>query len=98
MDNVPTIFTAIIFFVLGSIACHIYKRHTIKDLEDSVLAWKKSAEAMSIDLINFRCQLPHIRDLDNIESETADFLGYTKKQLDDKIDMQLREIKNTFGI
>ena len=81
MDNVPTIFTAIIFFILGNITSYLYNRNVNKNLN-----------------IKEKCWCTHISDLDNIESEVADFLGYTKKQLDDKIDAQLKEIKNTFGI
>lgn len=56
MDNVPTIFTAIIFFILGNITSYLYKRNVNKNLN-----------------IKEKCCCTHISDLDNIESEVADF-------------------------
>jgi hypothetical protein len=98
MDNAPTIFTALIFFIIGNITCHLYKRHIIHDLEDGIRAWRMQSEISATRLSSWKCLRPHISDIDNIESEVADFLGYTKDQLDSAADAQVKEIKDTFGI
>jgi hypothetical protein len=98
MNNIQSVSIAVIFFILGSIACHFYKRHVIRDLEDGVLAWKMQAEVEAERLLRFKCPRPHIGDISHIDSDISTFLGYTLNELNDSIDKQLKEIKETFGV
>lgn len=98
MNDIQSASIAVIFFILGSIACHLYKRHIIRDLEDGVLAWRMQAEIEAERLLRFKCPRPHIGDVSNIDSDITEFLGYTLKELNDSIDKQLEEIKENFGI
>lgn len=98
MNNIQSVSIAVAFFILGSIACHLYKRHIIRELEDGVLAWKMQADAISDQLLNFKCPRPHIGDISHIDSDISKFLGYTLNELNDSIDKQLEQIKETFGV
>jgi len=92
------IFIAIIFFILGSIACHLYKRHIMRDLESAVIAWKFQAELSSERLATWRCLRPHIGDINNIEDDIKQSLGHNLEDLIITIDKEVEDIKEMFGI
>lgn len=98
MSNVPFVFTAMIFFILGSIACHLYKQRIIVDLESAVLAWKFQAELTSERLSNWKCLRPHVGDINNIEDEIQKSLGFTLEELLVSLDKELDDIKDNFGV
>jgi hypothetical protein len=99
MSNTP--FIAIIFFILGSIACHLYKRHTIRDLEDGLAAWKMQAEISAERFNSWRCLRPHLGDINSIQQEIEDATGISDAKLNeliDELDVHIKNLKEIFEV
>jgi hypothetical protein len=81
MNNVPGTFIAIIFFIAGIIVSYLYHKQSAKELEEAIRVWKMQAEITSERLSNWRCLRAHVGDINNIESDIEELLGYTMKKL-----------------
>jgi len=92
------IFIAIIFFISGSIACHLYKRHIIRDLEAGVEAWRMQAHIAAERFHNWRCLRPHLGDINSMQQEVEDATGLKLDDLINTLERQVKDAKETFGI
>jgi len=83
MTDISTVLSAAFFTLFGFAAAYFYQRQVIKDLEQGVRAWKSVAESTAQRLNvanrrfdNWKCLRPHVGDINNIDDEIKDSLGY----------------------
>ena len=97
MDNL--FFTAIIFFILGLIACHLYNRHIISGLKNGLAAWKMQAEFSAERLTTWRCLRPHLGDINFIQEKIEDSTGVDGNNINELIDelnVHIKSLKEIF--